>query len=378
MNSYNNEMRENRKLTKRQKLLAGMTVAVLFGILVLGLRPKGFDFLNGVSWIAEQPGIRFTNYAVAYTNASNFHVGENFAIELALKPKDFDEKGFDIILAIHDGRDCSQLIVGQWRSWIVVMNGDDYSHRKKTKRIAARVDAPPPGPIFVTITQGKQGAKLYIDGKLVKARSDLDLKIPQGRSARLVLGNTVYGNNAWQGDMYGLAFYDRTLSARDVAGHRDTWLEDRDFSFAKKEKPFLLYLFDETGGTATMDHGTGSSPLHIPAKMHVLKKRFLSPPWIDWELNRSFGYDSITNFLGFIPLGVLLTAALHEFRGALRRRDLLTVVIFCFTISLAIETAQAWMPSRSSDLLDLVLNTTGAAAGAIMVKGWNIRQDYTA
>jgi len=50
------------------KCLVGLSVAILFGILVFGLRPKGFSFSNSVNWITEQPGIRFSKYGIAYTN----------------------------------------------------------------------------------------------------------------------------------------------------------------------------------------------------------------------------------------------------------------------------------------------------------------------
>jgi glycopeptide antibiotics resistance protein len=38
----------------------------------------------------------------------------------------------------------------------------------------------------------------------------------------------------------------------------------------------------------------------------------------------------------------------------------------CFLLSLAIELAQAWIPSRSSQMLDLMLNTLGGATGVAL------------
>jgi VanZ family protein len=45
----------------------------------------------------------------------------------------------------------------------------------------------------------------------------------------------------------------------------------------------------------------------------------------------------------------------------------------CFSVSLLIEIVQAWMPSRSSASLDLLLNTLGALIGAALCKSLYLR-----
>ena len=60
--------------------------------------------------------------------------------------------------------------------------------------------------------------------------------------------------------------------------------------------------------------------------------------------------------------GQILRPACHD-----RRRG--AVAFFSF---LAIEVAQAWMPSRSSNLHDLVLNTLGGGGGAFAVRRMRI------
>jgi glycopeptide antibiotics resistance protein len=85
-------------------------------------------------------------------------------------------------------------------------------------------------------------------------------------------------------------------------------------------------------------------------------------------LRRSFNEDIIINLLGFLPLGFILDATLIKLGRIFEKRYLLITVSFCFTASLIIEIAQAWIPSRSSDILDLILNTPGALIGAIILK----------
>jgi len=364
------------------KCLVGLSVAVLFGILFFGLWPKGFNFSNDVTWIKEQPGIRFSGYGIAYTDpikelSKEDDSGENgFSVEIALKSSSYHEDGFNFILALHNGKDSNQLLVGQWHSSIIVMNGDDYNHRRRTKRIAVKLAEVPPTTRFITITTGKDGTSIYLDGQLNRTKRDLTLKIPENGKSRLLLGNSVYGKHSWEGDVYGLAFYRYILTDQDVAMHFENWGKHRNFLFAMKYKPFVLYFFDEKGGKRAVDHAGEKHDLEIPSRMQILDKNVLSLTWDRLNFDSGFIRDIIMNLIGFIPLGFFLNATFVKAGGSFERHGVLTTVVFCFTVSLAIEILQAWMPSRSSDCLDLLLNTLGALLGVMiyrfLLRGWEL------
>jgi hypothetical protein len=118
-------------------------IAILAGTLFFGLWPKGYSFSNNVKWIDDQSGIRFGQYGMAYTDPirklskSDGFGADEFSIEIALKPSTFDQ-GFNFILAFHAGKDGDQLLIGQWRSSYIVMNGDDYDHKRRTRRIGVK------------------------------------------------------------------------------------------------------------------------------------------------------------------------------------------------------------------------------------------------
>lgn len=363
---------KGKDLGKKRKLLGGLSVAILFGIIIFGLNPKDFGFSNRVSWITEQSGIRFSKYGIAYTHpsvslsAEKFSESNGFTIEIALKPKSFHEEGFNIIFAIHDGKDRNQLLLGQWRSYIIIMNGDDYNHKRKTKRISVNTASQSPTKMLLTITTGQKGTKVYVDGQLVHTKKDLALKMPDGDKPRLILGNSVYVKHSWRGDVYGLAFYGKILNARDIVIHFNKWSKDQNFLFAKQDKPYILYLFDEKREVRAFDHGAGNLHLEIPPRIHILKKRILSPPWGRLELNRSYIQDIIINLAGFIPLGFILSAALIEFSRTSEKHVVIMTVVLCFFLSMTIEIVQAWIPSRSSELHDLMLNTSGGLLGALI------------
>ncbi len=76
--------------------------------------------------------------------------------------------------------------------------------------------------------------------------------------------------------------------------------------------------------------------------------------------------DIIINLLGFIPFGFVLSATLSKLGGMFRKYGIFLAVGVCFAVSLVIEVTQAWIPSRNSDLLDLVFNTSGGWIGAVI------------
>ena len=124
------------------KLMAGLSAAILIIILIFGLRLKGFSFSNNVDWIKDQPGIRFRQYGIAFTKPSfqfiqkDISAPNGFSLEIAIKPASKYETGFNFIMALHSGKDRNQLLMGQWKSWIILMNGDVYYNKRKIKRIA--------------------------------------------------------------------------------------------------------------------------------------------------------------------------------------------------------------------------------------------------
>ena len=348
----------------------GLIIAVLFVMLFFGLRPKGYHFINNVKWISNPPGIRFTGYGIAYTEpikdfSSVSEMNTNgFSIEIALKPASFHEPGFDFLFAIHNGNDGKQLVIGQYRSWLIAMNGDDYDHRRRTKRIAVNLAEALPIPQFATITTGKDGTYIYLNGRLIRTKRDLTLKIPEGENGRLLLGNSVYGRHHWMGDVMGLAVYRYPLSDQDVTMHFNHWLKDGNFLFAKKYKPDMLYVFDEKNGDKVMDRTGGNNDFHIPSIMKELKKTILAFPRNRPGFNIEFIEDVMINLVGFIPFGFFLNATFVKAGDGFEKHGVLIAVALCFFVSLFIEVLQAWIPSRSSDVLDLVLNTAGGLLGA--------------
>ena len=224
---------------KHQKIWLWILLILMIGILFLGLRPKNFKFENGVTWLKGESGVRFSDYGLAFAKpfikqSESDAIFENgFTIEFSFKSMESNRGNFGFLFSIHDGKDRNQLIAGQWRSHIIVMNGDDYSHKRKDPRISVDTAFQKGNSIFMSITTGKQGTRIYIDGHIAKSDSKLILRLPEGENTRLTLGNSVYGNNSWEGEIHGLALYGRGLTDDEAASHFEQWSAAKSFMFAE-------------------------------------------------------------------------------------------------------------------------------------------------
>lgn len=361
---------------KTSKGLFICLAAMLLGIFFFGLRPKSYYLFNNVTWIANQAGIHIGNYGIAYTDTC-FASDENsfrspdrgLSLEIALQSDALKEDRFKFLLVLYNGDDSKQLLIGQWRSSIIFMNGNDYDGKKGIKKIGIDEALLPLKTRFVTITSGEEGTSVYIDGQLAAKKGDLFLKIPEGsQGTRLVVGNSVYGRHSWEGNIYGLAIYQYTLTAKDAALHFQRWSKEGDFWFVKEDGPKMLYIFDEKTGETAFDQAGGNHHLTIPSIMKMLKREMLLLPWHEIQFNRSLVQDIIINIFGFIPLGFLLNILFINMTVFIKRHALLITVFLSFVISLIIEIAQSWIPSRSSSMLDLILNTSGALLGALFCR----------
>jgi len=342
---------------------ACLALAMLGGILFFGLRPKDLTLCNNIDWISDRNGIQFRKYSIAFSPIFIESGTDGFSLEMALSPKIRHSDSFSIVLSIDNGVDSQQLVIGQWQSWFIVMNGDDYAHKKKIKRLAVNIETLPPGIQFVTITSGSGGTYLYCNGVATVVKNDFFLKIPEGGKSRIIVGNSAYGKHPWQGDVYGLAIYNRRLAAGDVSENYRQWSGSQTFNYALAKHPLAVYFFDEKRGELARDRA-GAAHLELPRRMKVLRRKLLALPWEDFEFNRDFVMDVAANFIAFVPFGFVLLAALSQMGARLKAGAFLTAVSIGILTSLFIEISQSWMPSRSSTLLDLILNSAGTVAGA--------------
>lgn len=288
-----------------------------------------------------------------------------FTIEMAVTPFKGRLRGYNPLLVMHGGHDHNQMTIWQYGQSLIVMNGDDYDNRKRRARLVARDVFSTQKTRFVTVVSGPRGTRLHVDGDLVATKRDMHLTLPRGDSKlRLVLGNSVYANHGWRGDIHEIAITGIALDEEAVERRHKTWLADRSFDLIQADSQMLRFNTDAGAADRSIKLPTNQS-LRIPERLVALEKRFLELPWSSLKWDRKAILDIVINVVGFIPIGMVVYGFVNSLAGPSSRHGQAVAVLLCLMLSLFIELTQAFIPSRISSLRDLLLNTFGAWAGVV-------------
>jgi hypothetical protein len=345
----------NKLLNVRKNVLGLICLVITAVIFLAGLWPFNFSHENKVRWLQDQNGVEFYGQAMIFTQLPAPYSLHPFSIELWLQPTTEESSHMGHIFSILNEQGSETFFVGQWRSHLILGKG---IHGKKTYREIGIRDALKKGDKrFVTITSGVDGTNIYVDGILMKSSPKFRLfSMNEKPSGKIVLGNSPTGGEYWTGNLLSLAIYDRVLTGEEVLKHFH--------GLEKSGEGGLIssYLFDEHSGTLAHD-SVGDHHLLIPSRFKILKKTILVPPWEDFRFTRSYLMDVLTNTLGFIPFGFFFSAYLWMRKPRSIFRLILMSVIIAGSMSLSIELIQVYLPTRSSQLTDVITNILGTAIG---------------
>ena len=344
---------------------------VVLGFYVVGLWPFNFYPRNRVQWIAGENGIHLARYAIAYSEhplrlnpqASFGQPTGCFAIEVWLQAGTEPSGGVPVILSLFDGRLPENLLIGQWKSGILIRAPlSEQGEARGYREIGIDKTLQKGRKVLVTVTADSTGTAFFVDGILVRRypKYIFPAQLVQGQ---LILGNAATQDRTWEGNMYGLAFWGKSLSSMEVMNHHRLWIEHKATRLAGEEGLAALYLFD-AGPTQWIDDESGMRlRLYVPERYQVLRKRVLSSPLTDYRLTRSYFKDVVVNILGFVPFGFIFFLHRMEISPNLGSWNILMPILLGAVISLSIELLQAFLPSRSSQLTDLFMNISGVAIG---------------
>ena len=346
-------------MSEERQVLGLICAAVLATILTLGLWPFHVP-ANDVTWLRDRAGLRFGGNSTAISSAA-LQVPlteQGGSLEIWLRPGRIWDSG--TILAFHSPQDQSQLLVRQCQTDLEIETRQYDWRRSHTERLYADEVFRKAEPIFLTITSGRLGTSIYIDGALFKASPQFRLPTKQF-TGKMVVGDSPGQTDSWQGQLFGLSVYHRQLEAPEVTHHYLTWTHEGRPEMAADEHKVALYLFDERNGSSVRNAVAGPN-LEIPAKYMVLDKIFLEPFWQEFHLSSSYLSSAVKNIVGFVPFGFCF----YPYLTALRvRRAGLTTVLFGSFVSIAIEILQAYLPTRDSGTTDIFTNTLGTWTGVI-------------
>jgi hypothetical protein len=222
---------------------------------------------------------------------------------------------------------------------------------------------------FFTVVSGLRGAVVYVDGVRVQELPQFRAR-PGDCAGNLAVGHSARGHMSWDGEIRGLAIYQRELTPDQILANYYSWITNRRPD-TRASVPTVLYLFDEGAGRVVRDHGQAGLDLMIPEKYQDIERVWLESPHIGFQVTTGYVEDVLINIGGFVPFGFIFSAFLASLGGF--RRVTFWTVLAGFVVSLAIESLQTYLPTRNSDLTDVVLNTLGASVGAWLHMIWSAR-----
>lgn len=348
----------------QNKILVILCVCILAAILTAGLWPFHAP-KNQVSWSSDGAGLHFGVHGLILSSDASSFPGlkdeTSCSIELWVKP-DFSDIGGTILafyvpenhvvtLSLHQSID--DLLLRHTRAGA--------QSRTKSKFYIEHVFRKN-RELFFTITSGPQGTTVYMNGVFVRTSRLFGISA-HDLAGQLVVGNYPLVDNGWQGQVMGLAIYDRELTAAQVLQHYDLWVAKRQTEI-RNESPSALYLFHEGTGAMVRDQMNSGGDLHIPEHYFVLHPPFLRSPWDEFDPSWSYIKNVLINIGGFVPLGFFFCAYFSSVRRF--NRAVLATIVLGGLVSLTIEVLQTFLPTRDSGMTDIITNTLGTAIGAAL------------
>ena len=336
---------------------------VLGGLLAAGLWPFHSP-RNRVTWVAGGNGLHFGRHGTILSSgkfkAANAPADAPCSLEIWFEPGLTAASA--TLFAFYAPGNPRQFSLNQSISDLALQSDiRDGRYRTLTTRLFYVGDIFRRGkPLFVTVTSKGGQTSVYIDGALARTARKFPLS-SQDFDGELIIANSPRVDSSWSGVLRGLAFYDQEISPAQVLHHYETWKERGRPHVSGNERAVALYLFDERAGRVIHNQVPSGTDLYIPDRFLVLDQALLRPFWEEFRPAWSYWEDLLVNIAGFIPFGFLF-CAYFSLAGRIRRPALVTILLG-FTVSLTIESLQAFLPTRDSGTTDVITNTLGTCFG---------------
>jgi hypothetical protein len=371
-------LKNHHLLDINRRHLGIICLCIIAIILFAGLWPRTFQTSNDVSFLPDGKGVRFSGRGIVYTQPLKSNqrqqldsMNGSLTLEMAIQPGKEWGRSLPIFFAVDDGQPCERLLISQWKKHLIIRSRRNACVQPEDYAEIDLDNSLPKGKAqFITIASGNKGTALYLNGTMVKRSSNFSLLRPgEALSGRLILGNSSTGNHSWQGTVSTLAVHDQVLSSDEILRNYGAWRESKTLSPAGNSSLITYYRFNERTGPIIKDHSGQGNDLIIPEQFTPLQHRMLTPPWQDFQATMRYARDVAINILGFIPFGFYIAWYLSE-RGITSLKVVIIVLVLGIGTSLFIEIVQAFLPERTSQVIDVITNSSGTAIGVYLWYGY--------
>ena len=367
-----------------RRLSVSLLILVSIVTLLFGLWPLNFFSENQVRWLGRQDGIQFYKQGLSTRRASGgviyshspIEVGTRAStfvpatIEIYVEPHGAKGGGLAHIVSFHDGYPRSSLIIGQWKTYLVIRSRDNQNDARDTYReIDLKHGLSTNETKLITITSGPERTEIYVNGEPARSYDVRALIGVEHFCGYLNLGNSSIGHNAWIGNLYGVALYDTLMTSEQIRQHYELWSDRSVDKLASVEPvPMILYSFSERTGASVHNQMGDTNHLTIPSRFKALRKAIVVRFWRDMDWDAGTVKDILVNILGFVPFALCMLLFLAGTTRMSPGQAAFLTILAGAILSLIIETGQIALPTRTPSSLDLLCNTAGAALAILVLR----------
>jgi hypothetical protein len=348
--------------------LRAICVFVLLGILVAGLWPFHAP-KNEVSWLSGGSGLLFGKYgsivSVGLFTDPSSQADSSCSLEIWLEPTRVNASGTILAFYWPESRALPFALRQSLDDLLVELPSRNHLRHAKKARIYAGHVFSHQKAVLLTISSGRSGTTVYMDGTLVRQAADFRFS-SRDLTGQFIVGNSPASTHNWSGQLWRLAIYSRELSAVEVLEHYANFTKSDQKVLTGGKGAVALYLFNEGNGNVVHNRVDSATDLSIPERFFVLNEQFLESPWSEFRPGSSYWKNVGINIAGFVPLGFFILALFNSVPKV--RRPVLVTVVLGFTVSFTIEVLQAFLPTRDSGMTDLITNTLGTTIGVLAFK----------
>lgn len=349
-----------------------LALLIVAGYFVVGFWPFQFQPHNQVLRLENRAGLHFEPYGIVYDPSKFAPPGAirksaaNFTVELWLEAQHEPANDVFDILTIYNPRLPHDFTLCQWKQdFLLRATSQSPQVPGKTPEIGLD-DALPQGKAVLIVIRGNEtGTDFYLNGKREGHFPGFILNA-DALNGQLILGNGASGKHSWTGTILGLAVYDQAPDTTEIVRHLALWTEGRAKQLAGSAGLRALYLFNDSGGGEVKDSSGNHRDLIVPTDFQPVHRALLIPPWKDLAYHHPDYPDIVVNILGFMPFGFCFYLYRRSQKSISWITNLVWVIATGIAISLTIEIVQAWLPNRTSSLMDLLTNTVGTFLGVAL------------
>jgi len=208
----------------------------------------------------------------------------------------------------------------------------------------------------LVVTYDLSRYRVYVDGHLLR-----DAQGPGGtfanwdRDHRLMIGNERTGSRPWIGKLEGFVLYERALSQSEV-------VESHNSGGLISGRPGVVAYFDLSNGEGNLFHDESGvdrpTLLELPETFtHERDAAVFSPAMRNTA-------DFVSNFLIFLPFGLLLFLSLSSSFGTTLRAAAATILA-AVLLALFTESLQYFVTDRTSSIYDFASSVAGGLFGCL-------------